>query len=345
MNKMLFLLSASLVVSPAFAASNNQAASEPQPNTQASAPDMNEGQQLAYNAQDKSLSVEQRSEALQQLARFPNTNSLVAVARALKEPDPAIREAAIVGSEPYKLEHRWKMLAPLLEDEVQQVRFDATANLIRDYRAMAQAQKDQMEAPTQALIDELQQNAKDDEGSQTMLADVYRWHQEWDKADVIYQKLLTSGDENKNNPQLWLNYASNKQGQGLDQASIDILDQGLKQLPEDPNLHYAKSLALVRIGKKETAANEMQLAATLAKNNSYYWYLNGVIQQEFNPKLAIGSYQKAYAISGAPEHLYAVCSLYIQTQDEQTNACLDELSQVAPKDVVDQLKANAGIKS
>ncbi|MFA0706234.1 hypothetical protein AB4653_10865, partial [Vibrio sp. 10N.222.48.A3] len=64
-------------------------------------------QQLSYMAQDQNQSVENRTGALQELASYPSQNALVAVARGLKDQNPEVREASIIGSSPYQLEHRW----------------------------------------------------------------------------------------------------------------------------------------------------------------------------------------------------------------------------------------------
>ncbi|OXE24036.1 hypothetical protein CA163_37545, partial [Vibrio parahaemolyticus] len=56
---------------------------------------------LAYQAQDQKLPTEQRVQALRELGNYPNQNALVAVARGLQDKDAAIREAAIVGAQPY----------------------------------------------------------------------------------------------------------------------------------------------------------------------------------------------------------------------------------------------------
>ncbi|MGL5178825.1 MAG: hypothetical protein ACRC8N_11990, partial [Aeromonas veronii] len=51
----------------------------------ASAPSAAQIQQWAYSAQDISLPAVDRADALRQLAAYPNQNSLVAVARSLRD--------------------------------------------------------------------------------------------------------------------------------------------------------------------------------------------------------------------------------------------------------------------
>ncbi|MFM5688130.1 hypothetical protein ACET70_25400, partial [Aeromonas caviae] len=59
-------------------------------------------QQWAYSAQDISLPAVERADALRQLAAYPNQNSLVAVARSLRDEHALVREAAVIAADPYQ---------------------------------------------------------------------------------------------------------------------------------------------------------------------------------------------------------------------------------------------------
>ena len=290
-------------------------------------------QQLSYMAQDQNQSIENRTGALQELAKYPSQNALVAVARGLKDQNPEVREAAVIGSEPYQLEHRWALVSPLLKDTDTMVRHTATSNLIRDFNVLDDQQKAQIEPPVQELISFLE--TQESEKFQLLFADVLRWHNEWDKAETVYLELIKTHPKE---PQVWLSYADNFRAQGKDQLAVEVLDRGLKNVPDNAAMHYSKSLTLVRLEDKSAAANEIEVAAELAKDNSYYWYLNGVLQEELNIDKSTKSFEKAYLISGSPEQLYAVCDIYVRYGNEKTDECLAELSKVAPGYVIDQLK-------
>ncbi|MEZ9673345.1 tetratricopeptide repeat protein [Vibrio lentus] len=290
-------------------------------------------QQLSYMAQDQNQSIENRTGALQELAKYPSQNALVAVARGLKDQNPEVREAAVIGSEPYQLEHRWALVSPLLKDTDTMVRHTATSNLIRDFNVLDDQQKAQIEPPVQELISFLE--TQESEKFQLLFADVLRWHNEWDKAETVYLELIKTHPEES---QVWLSYADNFRSQSKDQQAVEVLDRGLKNVPDNAAMHYSKSLTLVRLEDKSAAANEIEVAAKLAKDNSYYWYLNGVLQEELNIDKSTKSFEKAYLISGSPEQLYAVCDIYVRYGNEKTDECLAELSKVAPGYVIDQLK-------
>ncbi|MCL9776238.1 tetratricopeptide repeat protein [Vibrio methylphosphonaticus] len=290
--------------------------------------------QLSYTAQNINESEQVRAKALRQLANYPSQNALVAVARGLKDPSYVVREAAIIGAEPYQLEHRWRIVAPLLTDQNEVVRVTAAASLVRDYANVTPDQQQQLETPIAELKDYLAN--KEDFDSQLLLADVLRWNQEWALADKHYQTLLIEHDDN---PQVWLNIADNYRAQNQDKRAIETLDTAIRTIKDVASLHYAKSLTLVRMDEKKIAANEIEIAAKLAKDNSYYWYLNGVLQEEYDIDKSTKSFEKAYLISGAPEQLYAVCDIYVRYGNEHANSCLDELGKIAPPYVVEDLRA------
>jgi tetratricopeptide (TPR) repeat protein len=295
---------------------------------------------LSYQAQDIKQPVEQRIEALHELANYPSQNALVAVARSLQDKDPAIREAAIVGAEPYTIDHRWRMIEPLLSDPEAMVRITAATNLVRDFSNVSSEQQQTLEVPISELISYLEH--KKDDGSKLLLADVYRWHHEWEKADRLYQTLVTNQPES---PQIWLSLADNYRAQQRDADAVKTLDTAIELHPDNASLHYSKALTLVRIDDKKSAASEIEKAANMAKDNSYYWYLNGVLQEEYNLDKSVKSFEQAYLISGAPEQLYAVCDIYVRYDNPKTDECLGELEKVAPSYVIDQLKEKKGQKN
>ncbi|NOH71247.1 tetratricopeptide repeat protein [Vibrio pectenicida] len=290
---------------------------------------------LSYRAQNVKQPKELRIEALRELANYPSQNALVAVVRSLQDYEPTIREAAIVGAAPYAIEYRWRMLEPLLTDRETKVRITAATDLVRDFANLKLKQQQRLEKPVAELITYLQ--AEQDQNSQLLLADVYRWHHEWGQADKIYQMLAVRQPDN---PEVWLSLADNYRAQEQDSLAIQTLNNAIKLNPDNAALHYSKSLALVRLDDKKTAAIEIEQAAKIAEDNSYFWYLNGVLQEDYDLKKSVKSFEQAYLISGAPEQLYAVCDIYARYENPKTDQCLSELEKVAPQTVINGLKQN-----
>ncbi|WP_107270275.1 tetratricopeptide repeat protein [Photobacterium jeanii] len=291
-------------------------------------------QQWVYIAQDKRQTAQVRAKALRQLAPYPSQNSLVAVARSLQDDSDLVREAAVIAAEPYQFAHRWRMLSPLLQDQSQQVRVTTTANLIRDFGKMTPDQQQSMTVPFEELKNYLK--AQTNPKSMLLLADVYRWHQDWDKAQSLYEQLLKSEPQNV---QVWLSVADNLRAQDEDSQALDALNKAIALQPNEANLYYSKALTLVRLEQKEKAAKAIEQAAQMAQTNSYFWYLNGVLQEPLDIEKSVTSFEQAYLISGAPEQLYAVCDIYVRTQNSKTQACLTELGKIAPDYVIEQLEA------
>ncbi|MGF1721341.1 hypothetical protein L4D20_14980 [Vibrio kyushuensis] len=340
MNKtMILALSTLLAVPTAIASSVDMNIQGSSDNQSAQAVSSDPIAQLAYQAQDVRLSDDQRAAALRALGSQATQNGLVAVARGLKDASPIIREAAIIGADPYPLEYRWRLVSPLLVDDVAQVRITAAAGLLKELdnldslgQVESQDKQHLLDAANE-LITHLK--SQPDDASNLLLADVYRWTQQYDLAK---EKYLQSKKTMPDNPQIWLSLADNYRAQGFDQLAVETLSQAINVLPTNANLHFAKSLALVRQEQKSQAAKESHLAATIAESNSYYWYINGVLQEELDLAYSTKSFEQAYMLSGAPEHLYAVCDIYARYGHDKTDECISELAQVAPDEVIQQLK-------
>lgn len=298
----------------------------------ASAPSATQIQQWAYSAQDLSKPETVRADALRQLAAYPNQNSLVAVARSLRDESALVREAAVIAADPYQFTHRWRLLSPLLADSSAEVRRAATLNLARDYGAMDEGQLSAIRQPLAEVSGYLAR--QQDPALQQLHADLLRWTRQWAKAQAGYEQLLAT---QPNNPQLWLGLADNLRAQQQDANALVLLDKGINAVPENASLYYAKALTQVRLGDKTAAAATMEQAAELASNNSYFWYLNGVLQEPLDLDKAIGSFELAYRISGAPEQLYAVCDIYLRHAHPKSDACMTELGKIAPPEVLAEL--------
>ncbi|MEZ9231256.1 tetratricopeptide repeat protein [Vibrio amylolyticus] len=342
MKKLLSIAVSALLVAPSVWANSveltapSNAVEMPQQSTISNA---DRNSQLAYQAQDTRLSDAERASALRALGEQPSQNGLVAVSRGLKDESAVLREAAIIGADPYPLEYRWRLVSPLLSDDVKVVRMTAASGLLKDLDnlngigSVTSKDKERLITVSDELIAHLSTQTSYD--NKLLLADAYRWTKHYDLAQKNYQALLNG---NPKNPQVWLSLADNYRAQGLDGEAVELLDTAIEKLPSNANLHFSKSLALVRLNQKESAANESHLAATLANNNSYYWYINGVLQETIDIDYSTQSFEQAYLLSGAPEHLYAVCDIYSRYGHDKTEQCLDELGKVAPAEVISQLK-------
>ncbi|PKF62512.1 hypothetical protein CW745_03505 [Psychromonas sp. psych-6C06] len=287
---------------------------------------------MAFIAQNSNEPVEKRVQALHFISQHPNQNSLVAVARALKDEHALIRQAAIAGASPYPLKHRYRMVSPLLNDPVQSVRGDALVYLLKDYDLLAMDEQAQLTQHADKLV--MQLSDKKSYSEQLLLADIYRLTFRFEASQHLYKNLLESEQKNAT---LFLNASLNYHALGDEHNALSILEQGINFDNQNAALYYAQALALVRLEQKGRAAIAMQKATQFSPENAYYWYLNGVLQEPIDTELAINSFKHAYLVSGSAENLYALCDIYARNKHQDSEQCINTLADIAPPEVIDDL--------
>ncbi|CAH1550203.1 hypothetical protein [Vibrio rotiferianus] len=282
----------------------------------------------AYVAQDKTQTIQKRVTALESLRSTPSQNGLIAIARALKEDNTSIREAAIIGSYGLSTEYRWKLVSPFLKDRNPTLREAATYSLIRSYPQLTYSMKIELDKQ----IPDLEQLylSQQDSFSRFKLAEVYRLTGETEKAIAQYQVLV---DEIPQNQAVWVGLSESYRIQRQDKKVLEVLEQGINLNQNSSQLYYAKSLAEVRQDNKSQALSDIRSASILAETNSYYWYLYAMMQKEQNLQKSVPLFEHAYQLSGTPEQLFALCDVYIDTHSPAVQSCLDQLKPMAPKQV------------
>ncbi len=291
-------------------------------------------EQLSYIAQDKSKKRSERIDALEQLASFPSQSALIAIARGLKDNQHDIREASVRASAPYQLTHRWRLLSPLMDDLVLDVRMAVAKNLAVDYTKMNAVQKRQFDP----LFDDWASTLilKGSEESMMTLAEGYLYISDYNAARNVYSQLI---ERSEGGVDAWIGVAESYRLNKQDEQALAVLNDALVVFSDEPSILYVKSLTLVRLNKPNQAARSMDSAAKIAKTNSQYWYVNGVLQEAYDQQLALESLKKAYQISGHPEQLYAVCDFKIRHLDNKAEVCLMQLEKIAPPHVIANLRS------
>ena len=85
--------------------------------------------ELTKISQDKNYAGIIRASALERMQDAPDQNSLISIARAVKDKDELIRLGAVIGAQNMPQSERWQLLEPLLSDKVLAVRSEAAAVL------------------------------------------------------------------------------------------------------------------------------------------------------------------------------------------------------------------------
>ena len=292
------------------------------------------GDALSYITQDIKQSEIIRASALQRLNRYPGQNSIVALARAIKNDNPMLRLGVVQGSAPYPFNDRWQILAPLLQDPILSVRTETASALARYWSQMSSEQRTALQPALDEYITIQKFNA--DRGfGRTNLGNVYRALGKLPQAIVEYQGAIAIEPIYANS---YVALAETYRAQHNEALAVQTLAQGLEHQPKSALLHYSSALAQIRANQKPTAAKHLKRATELEPQNPQYWYVYGLALESVNLQQASQALVEAYKLSNNPEHLYARCDLLSRHQSIELGACLRELSKVAPKEVVDRLR-------
>ncbi|NMP15324.1 deca-heme c-type cytochrome [Thalassotalea sp. Y01] len=292
---------------------------------------------LSHVSQNKQNANIIRASALERMAAFNNTNTMIAIARGVKDPDSNIRFGAIRGAAGLELNKLWRIIAPLLDDKVLAVRAEAAYSLVRFWSQLSNEQRQQM---TPALDDyiKLQEYNRDRGFAYSNLGTVYSYQGDMEKSEQMFlagikQEPVFAGS--------YINLAEVYRRQnpnGAHQKSIEVLEQGLAAVPRNAEIPYNLGLANIRAQQKTKANQYFQMAVEREPNNGQYLYVYGLSLEQTDIKSAQNMLRQAFLNSRNPEHLYALCDMQIRSKAFAARQCIEELAQYAPQQVIEQLQ-------
>ena len=281
-----------------------------------------------------------RASALSRMANYPDTNTLIAIARNVKHSDSNIRRGAIDAAINMKPAEKWRILSPLLSDNVLAVRSEAAMALVPFWSMLSPEQKSALE-PALADYMEIQDFNADRGYAHTNKAIVLGYQNKINEALAAYQQSM------RIEPYFataYVNMAELYKRQGQNIKAIETLHLGSKANPSDSSVPYSLGLAYIREKDITQAQNNLKIAVDLAKTNAHYYYVYAISLAEDKVKQAEGNMQKAYTLSGDPQHLYALCEMQVKRQAFEAKQCLKTLEQVAPANVVSALRQRLIVK-
>ena len=214
-----------------------------------------------------------RATAASLLARNAGATAGSALARALADPDPLVRDGALTAAEALEPAARLPLVSPLLRDPIRTVRIDAA-------RTLASVPKDSMNSSERAsfeaaLAEYVQSQEVDADRAEAHLnlaavaveqGDVARAETEYKTALALVPALAGT----------YVNFADLYRMTGREDEAEKILRQGLAAAPKDPGVHHALGLTLVRQKRMPEALQELQKAAALPPERARYAYVYGV---------------------------------------------------------------------
>jgi len=290
---------------------------------------------LSHIAQNEANSDIIRASALERLAPFPDTNTIIAVARGAKHSDSNIRLGAITGSAALKGAERWRVIAPLLKDEVLAVRAQAALAIVPLWHELSDENKTFL---TPALNEYMQiQDFNDDRGyAHNNKGNVFAYQANYQAAENAYKSGIKVEPYFANS---YTNLAELYRRQQKNTQSIEVLLRGQKASPENAGIDYQLALAYIRAKQTALAVANLKQATLKAPNNAQYHYVYALSVEASSSDEAQKYLSKAYEVGGNPQHLFALCEMQIRLDSFQANQCINKLSKVAPENVIEQLKS------
>lgn len=193
--------------------------------------------------------------------------------RALRNPEPMVRAAAIDSLRAINPADWVELITPLLNDDVRFVRIDAA-------RALAAAPKDAMTAEQKAA---LRRGLVEYRQAQLVNADRAEAHLNLGALSVDLGQLDEAVREYKTAIRLsphfspaYVNLADLYRIRQQDDQAERALRAGLELSPNDAGLHHALGLTLARRNRLAEAVSHLEKSVALAVDNARYTYVYGV---------------------------------------------------------------------
>ncbi|TYK64855.1 multiheme c-type cytochrome [Colwellia echini] len=291
-------------------------------------------EQLSRIAQNKAYSSIIRASALTKMANTSNTNTIIAIARAAKDPDEYIRLGAIEGAQSMASAERWRILSPLLNDKVLTVRTNAAYSLVTLWEQLSSDQQSQLIPALNEYIASQEYN-NDRSFAHSNIGIVLASQGNTEEAIKAFNKGIAI---EPSFAQTYLNLSQLYHQMGDNKQSIDTLLLGQVANPDDAALVYALGLAYIRAKNYQNAANALAKATILDPQNSHYFYVYGLSLEQTRPNDAYKALYKAFQLSNNPQHLYALCEMQVRQQSSLASQCLSQLQPMVPANVIQGLR-------
>lgn len=275
-----------------------------------------------------------RASAMERMAAYPDTNSIISLARGAKNEDSNMRVGAIRGAINLRGPERWRIVAPLLMDDILSVRTEAALALAPLWDELSDANKETIKPALDEYIAIQDYNA--DRGyAHTNKGNILTYQSKFEEAEKAYKESM------RIEPYFttaYVNLADLYRRQNNGTALVSTLEAGMKAVPDNGIFPYSLGLYYIRNKQSEKAILNFKKATELTPTDSNFHYVYALSVEATNPLEAQKAFRKAYQAGGNPQHLYALCNLFINQKSFQAQQCINELSLVAPEDAVNVLK-------
>jgi len=271
-----------------------------------------------------------RATALQLLAAYPGRSALEALQRGLRDGDPMVRRAAVIGQERLPPAQRKTASLPLLDDPVRAVRIEAARVLAPAATSLAGNDKERFDRALTEFEAAQQENADRPE-AHVNLGNLRLARGEFEQAEAAFRKAIAL--DSRFVP-AYVNLADMYRARKRDADSEKILREGLQAAPKAAALHEALGLALVRQGRKEAALAEFAAAAKAQPDDSRHAYVYAVALDSAGRRTEAIRLLKATAKKrGDRDVLLALASYSLRAGDRATaEEAIGTLASINPDD-------------
>jgi tetratricopeptide (TPR) repeat protein len=218
-----------------------------------------------------------RASAITRLAAAPDEASAASAAQALTDASPLVRLAGLSVLDVLPPQQREALARPLLSDRLRSVRIEAARVLAPAFAASATLAADPSWQRAQAEYVASQSYNADRPEARVALASFLGWTGH--DAEAAQQFAAARTLDPKFAP-AYVNEADLLRALGEDARAGDVLRSGLKAVPEDPAIHYAAALWLVRQHDRVAALQELAHAAQLGPQVPRYAQVYGIALDE-----------------------------------------------------------------
>jgi tetratricopeptide (TPR) repeat protein len=225
------------------------------------------------------------------LGNYPSKQTYTTALQMLRRSDTMTRRKALEALEAFPPKVRIKELFKALEDPAKIVRMEA----VRQLAAFSAGQLDEkrkhlLQKALREYEETLLFTAERPE-SQLSLAMFYLNLGEPEKAEQAYKEALLL--QPKFVP-AYVNYSDFLLQQGRNKEAFELLQKGLKKVPDMAILHHALGLWYVRQKQKGKALPELKKAFILNSDNARFAYVYAVALSEKDLKAAIDVLERVY---------------------------------------------------
>jgi tetratricopeptide (TPR) repeat protein len=234
-----------------------------------------------------------RATALTHIGPYLDAATVDVLSLGLTDADASVRTATVSILEGIPLEHRVRLVFPMLNDPVRTVRIEA-ARVLADVPPgdLPQQQQTMLQNGIQEYIAVQLSNAERPE-AQSNLGGLYIALGEFEKARLA---LGTAIELNPDFVPAYVNLADLYRGLNDEVNAEKTLRRALKVSPDSPVIHNVLGLSLYRQQRSKEAVEELRLAAQLGPGNTRYVYVYAVaLNSTGDPQQAVMILQGANA--------------------------------------------------